>query len=279
MKLRALIITVVVLAALAVGIFFANSADVVYFDTMPWATIVAAGAGLIVGIVYALLKDKEYISNGEVVRHGSGGFISHWGTAFGIFALIASGIILGFLFFPNLTKTFAKTVFPLNIHFVGVLVTLFCGFFFAGDYVMSMDIGKLIPNLPDIFGGFIGKMFLRREWKNEAKYLSSQKGAFTGFAVLGGIILVSGAVKVAAHMWAIDADWWAFFTIVHDIGTVAFMVMLLIHVTLVMVLKEDWPVLRSWVTGKVTEEFTEEGHPVWYDELKTGKRRGYKLFG
>ena len=279
MKLRALIITVVVLAALAVGIVFANNADAVFFDTMPWATIVAAGAGLVLGAIYAMFKDKEYISQGEVKRHGSGGFVAHWGTALGIFTLLASGILLGFLFFPHIMDTPEKAIFSLNIHFVGVMVALFCGFFFAGDYLLTRDIGKLIPNIPDLIAGFIAKEMLKREWKNEGKYLSSQKGAFLGFAALGALILITGAVKVAAHMWAIDADWWAFFTIVHDFTTLLFMVMLFIHIVLVVAMPAHWPLLTSWITGKITEEYAEEEHPIWHDELKTGKHRGYKLLG
>ena len=136
---------------------------------------------------------------------------------------------------------------------------------------------KLIPNIPDIIGGTIAKYLLRRKWTSEDKYLSSQKSAFLAFALIGAVILISGAVKVAAHMWAIDADWWSFFTVIHDLFSFLFIILLVIHVVLVLALPAHWSSLVSWLTGKVTEEYVEEEHPLWNDELKTGKRRGYKL--
>jgi cytochrome b subunit of formate dehydrogenase len=278
MKIKAIVILVLVVTALAVGIVLANNSDAVLFDSMPWVTVVAAGVGFVLGVARAMLKGKEEISYGEVIRHGSGSFLEHWGTALGIFTLLASGIILGFLFFPHLAKTPTDTVFPLNIHFIGVLVTLFGGFFFAGDYLITRKYDRLLPNIPDIFGGMIGKYFLRRKWTDEDKYLSSQKVAFLGFALFGGVILVSGAVKVAAHIWEINAGWWSFFTVLHDVFSLLFLFLIIVHVLLVLGLRE-WPALKSWITGKVTEEVAEEDYPVWHEELKTGKRRGYKLLG
>ncbi len=278
MKLKVIIILTLVLAALAVGIVFPNTAEAVYFDTIPWIIITAAGLGFILGAARALLKNKEGISYGEATRHGGGSFLEHWGTALGIFALLASGILLGFLFFPTIIDTPDKTAFPLNIHFIGVVIALFGGFFFVADYIFSRKYDRLIPNIPDIFGGFVGKYFLRRKWSSEDKYLSSQKVAFLGFAFIGAGILISGAIKVAAHIWPIQAGVWGAFTVVHDLFSLLFIFLLIVHVLLVLGLRE-WPALTSWISGKVTEEYTEKEHPVWYDELKTGKRRGYKLLG
>ncbi len=278
MKIKVVVILVLVIAALAVGIVFANNSDAVFFDSIPWITIVAAGAGFVLGAARALLKGKETICYGEVNRHGSGSFLEHWGTALGIFVLLASGIIMGFLFFPHIAKTPADTVSPLNIHFIGVLVTLFGGFFFAGDYLLTRKFDRLLPNIPDIFGGLFGKYFLKRKWTDEDKYLSSQKVAFLGFALFGGVLLVSGAAKVAAHVWEIQAGWWSFFTVLHDLFSLLFIFLLIVHVLLVLGLRE-WPALKSWITGNITEEVAEEDYPVWHDELKTGQRRGYKLLG
>jgi cytochrome b subunit of formate dehydrogenase len=278
MKLKVVIILTLVLAVVAVGSIFSHRAEAVFFDTLPWLTVAAACLGFVLGVTRALLKDKEEISGGEANRHGGGSFLEHWGTALGIFVLLASGFLLGFLFFPSIMKNLDTTTLPLNIHFIGVVITLFGGFFFAGDYLFSRKYDRLIPNIPDIFGGFVGKYFLRRKWSSEDKYLSSQKVAFLGFAVLGGVLLVSGAIKVAAHIWSIDADWWAFFTVLHDLFSLLFIFMLIIHVFLVILLRE-WPALFSFITGKVTEEQAAHDYPVWHKELKTGRRRGYKLLG
>ena len=279
MKLKVLIILALVLIALAVGIVLSNTSEDVFFDTIPWIAVAAAGLGFILGAVRALLKNREDISYGEVIRHGAGSFFEHCGTALGIFTLLASGILLGFLFFPTIIDTPDKTALPLNIHFIGVLVASFGGFFFIADYIFSREIKKLVPNIPDIFGGTIAKYLLRRKWTAEDKYLSSQKAAFLGFAVIGGVILISGAVKVAAHIWPINAGVWGAFTVVHDLFSLLFIILLVIHVVLAIAISAHLPSLTSWISGRVTEEYTEKEHPVWYDELRTGRRRGYKLLG
>ena len=110
-------------------------------------------------------------------------------------------------------------------------------------------------------------------------HLLKQKSAFLAFAFIGAGILISGAIKVAAHIWPINADVWAAFTVVHDVFSLLFIILLFIHVVLVLAIKEHMPSLTSWISGRVTEEYAEKEHPVWYDEIKTGKRRGYKLFG
>lgn len=279
MKLKIIIVLTLTLAALAVGIVLSNTSDAVFFDSVPWVTIAAAGLGFILGAARALLKGREEVSYGEVTRHGAGSFFEHWGTALGIFTLLASGILLGFLFFPTIIGASDKTTFPLNIHFVGVVVASFGGFFFVADYIFSRNISKLVPNISDIIGGTIAKYILRRKWTSEDKYLSSQKAAFLAFAFIGAGILISGAIKVAAHIWPIDAGVWAAFTVVHDVFSLLFIILLFIHVTLVLALPAHWPSLTSWISGRVTEEYTEKEHPVWYDEMKTGKHRGYRLFG
>jgi formate dehydrogenase subunit gamma len=277
MKVKVIAISALVLVALAVGIVFSNTANAVFFDSIPWLIFLAAGLGLIFGAARAILKGKEEISYGEVTRHGGGAFFEHWGTAFGIFIALASAILMGFLFFPHIINTPDTIDFPLNMHFVGVVVTVFGGFFFIGDYLLSRDMGKLIPNIPDIIGGTIAKYLLRRKWTAEDKYLSSQKSAFLGFAVIGAVILITGAIKVAAHIWPITAGWWSVANVLHDLFSFLFMILLFVHIALVLALPAHWPSLTSWVTGKVSEEYAEEEHPVWDEELKTGKRRGYRL--
>jgi cytochrome b subunit of formate dehydrogenase len=68
-------------------------------------------------------------------------------------------------------------------------------------------------------------------------------------------------------------------TIIHDVSTFLFILVLAIHIILVAVLKTHWPNLFAWVKGTVSKDFVEEHHPVWYEEIVSGKKRPYKLFG
>ncbi len=269
MKTKVFLILFLFLAASGVGIYFASTSDSLFFDTALWAIAAAIGAGIILGAARAVLKGRSGMTDGEAIRHGAGAFIEHWGTAIGIFIMIASAIMLGFLFIPPSAKTLNQVQFPLNMHFIGLVLTLFAGFYWAADFALSRNYRSLVPNVGDIIGGTIGKYLLRRKWHPEGKYLSSQKSAFLAFAVLGAVILVTGAIKVAAHIWTIQASAYSAATYIHDIFSLLFILMLIVHMLLVVALGE-WPSLKSWITGKMSEDQVKEEHPAWYEELKKG---------
>jgi cytochrome b subunit of formate dehydrogenase len=266
---KIIVVLILLLAVTGVGLYFANASESLFFDTAPWDLLIAVGVGIVLGAVRCLRKGKPIIVGRMVVRHGIGSFVAHWGSAIGIFTLIASGIILGFLFIPSFAKTAEAAAFPLNMHFIGLVVTLFAGCFWAADFLVSRNYSSLVPNLNDIIGGTLGKYLLRRKWSSEGKYLSSQKSAFLAFIVLGGGILVTGAIKVAAHIWPIQASVYGNVTFIHDIFSLLFILLLIVHVLLVVALGH-WQAFRSYFTGKMSEKYVEEEHPIWHEELKRG---------
>ncbi|MBN1369110.1 MAG: cytochrome b/b6 domain-containing protein [Dehalococcoidaceae bacterium] len=279
MAKKALILTLLFLATVPLGWYLSDSLGILFFDDAWWLLLVAVGLGTVLGIYSGITRPRERIEGDKVERHGARGFLSHWGTSVGIFVCLGTGIYMGFLFIEPFMKSIADTVLPLNLHFTGVTLLLFAGFFFAFDYLVMRDFDRLVPNLKDLIHGMLGKYFLRRKWHAETKYLSSQKVAALGMASIGAVILLTGAFKVAAHVWEISADVWGWMTLIHDIATGLFILMLIIHVILVLVLKSHWSTLASWVTGKVSRDFVEEHHPIWYEEMTTGKQRAYKPFG
>ena len=266
---KVLFIMVVLLSALGAGLFLANTSESLLFD-VDAALLVIAGSvvlGFLFGAIRAKVKGREAIENGEVIRHGGGSFLEHWGTVVGISVLIASAFLLGFLFFPSQMGTAEEALFPLNLHFIGVVITLFGGFFFVGDFLVSMKYRVLIPTFREIMGGFFGKYFLRRKWHNDGKYIASIKSAFLAFSVIGGTIVITGAIKVAAHVWPINASLLGTATFVHDLFALFLILMVIAHLTFLFLLPDPWTLIRSWFTGKVPEEFVKEGHPIWYEEL------------
>ncbi len=284
MRTKILLTLVVLLAALGVGIYFSfTSLDMKpLFDnrTAQWGLVAAAVLGLVLGVLRGLFKKKNAIQGNIVTRHGVGSFISHWATAFGIFAAIYSGVMLGFFimngksiwFLPVFAKTLEQVIPQLNVHYFAVLMTLFGSFFFVGDYLATRDWMMLIPNMQDVIKGFIGKYMLRRKWENEDKYLSSQKSAAVPYFLIGLVILVTGIIKVAAHVWPISADVWGWATVLHDVFMVFIILYTLVHVGLV-VLLGHWPAFISWFTGNVSLKHAEHHHPVWYANLTAGKNK------
>lgn len=274
MKVRKLIILVLFLAALGAGIYYILASEelerAVLFDTALWVVPAAVALGIVLGAVRAKLKGKEAIVDGNVIRHGGGAFLEHWGTALGLFVLIASGILLGFLFIPSQVKTLEGAFFPFNLHFIGIVVTLFGGSYFAADYLVSRKFMLLLAKPSDITGGFFGKYLLRRKWTAETKYLSSQKAAFLPWVILGGTLLVTGGIKLAWRVWPIQTGVLQWSTVIHDISALLFMLYLVVHILFVVLIPAHRVMFKSWITGKVPEEYVKEEHPLWYEELKKG---------
>jgi len=282
MLTRIIVVLVILLAATIAGIFLAynppdsftaiNNASL--FDNVAacWALVGVAGVGFVLGAARGLLKKKSEIQRDVVTRHGVGSFISHWYTAFGIFLAIASGILMGMYFGFWTIGPFATTpqaiVAPLNLHYFSVVLILFGAFFFVADYIFARNFSLLIPNLQDVTKGFIGKYFLRRPWTREDKYLSSQKSAAVPYLLIGLVVLITGAIKVAAHIWPLSASIWGWATIAHDYFAAFMLLYTIVHVALV-VLLGHWPAFWSWFTGTMKTHEVEHEHAVWYEDLQT----------
>ena len=281
---KTLIVLFVLLAALGVGIYFSYTSLklIPLFDNRnaQWGLVASAVVGLMLGVARGLLKKKNAIQGEVVTRHGVGSLISHWATGFGIFALIYSGVMMGFFimngksiwFLPVFAKTLEQVIPALNVHYFAVLITLFGGFFFGADYIATRDWMALIPNMQDITQGFLGKYMLRRKWEKEDKYMSSQKGAFVPFAAIGIVMLLSGVVKAAAHVWPITSNIWGWATVIHDVFMVFTILYILVHVGMVVVLGH-WPAFFSWFTGTMPTKTVEHHHPVWYEKLTAGTNK------
>lgn len=286
MMTRIIIVLVILLAATAAGVFLAysppegfsaiNNASLFDNTTADWALVGVAVVGLALGIARGLMKKRSEIKGDVVTRHGVGSFISHWGTGVGIFVAIATGLIMGMYFGFWAIGPFAKTpvaiVAPLNLHYFAVSLILFSAFFFVGDYLAGRNMRLLLPNLEDVTKGFIGKYFLRKPWTREDKYLSSQKAAFVPYILIGLVVLITGALKVASHVWDIKASIWGWATILHDYFAAFVILYTIVHVCLVVFLGH-WPAFWSWFTGTMKTHDVEHEHPVWYEDLQTGTNK------
>lgn len=250
------------------GIIFSYIYKSILFDTFPWLLIAAVVAGIFLGVIKTRKKTKTTINEGWIKRHDGGGFFQHWGTAVGIFILIISGILMGFLFMPHIFNTISGFTFASNIHFTGLLITLFGGFYFLTGYLLSGKFKGMIPSIVDITRGTFGKYILRNKWISEDKYLSSQKSSFLLFAFLGLIQLITGGIKVIAHIWSINPGFMAITNAIHDIFTLLFILVLIAHVLFVFLIKEHRVLLFSWFKGAVKEDYVRDHHPIWYEKLK-----------
>jgi len=272
-------ISVFLLGAIALGIYTGRSGSM--FGQSNDMLVRAIAYGILIGGARAVKRGKPSIIDGKVTRHDAASFLEHWGTAIGLFILIVSGAMIGFFFLQTIapwievssidpeTEVDTAKVWVTNVHFVGVAITLFCGFFFVTDYILSKDFKKLLPNMRDIIDGTLRKYILRKPYHSEGKYLSSQKSAFVSFVFLGAIVLITGLIKVAGYMGLVDpgGNLVKWITYIHDVSGLLGFLLVIVHVGFIVVLRH-WPMLKSWITGTVDEGLVKEEHPLWYEELK-----------
>ena len=258
----------IIIALLGGLIYFLTTVDSLLLELFPWLLIVSTLIGIVLGLFRARDKDKPLIENGYITRHCLEDFVQHWVTAMGIILLIISGIVLGFLFFPHFADTPNSVILPLNIHFIGLVITAFGGFYFLTGHVFSNKLHNLVPSINDIVNGTLAKYIMRKNISKEHKYLSSQKSAFLIFAVLGGGQLITGIVKITAHFVTIPPLTLAITTLIHDIFSLLFIIMLLVHILFAVLFPSHRILLKSWFTGKISEKYIRERHIAWYDELK-----------
>lgn len=269
MDKKRLIIILAAMIFIVAGIVVSIIYNKLLVDKFSWLLILSAVTGIILSVFNRIKAKQTVFDNGQIIRHKVSGFISHWITALGIITLLITGFIIGFLFFPHLANTPASVILPLNIHFLGILIATFGGFYFLAGYLLSKKISTLLPSIKDITQGTIKKYLFKQKYKNESKYLSSQKSAFLVFSLLGGMLFISGIIKVAAHSWKMPSMFLAITTQVHDVFALLFFIMLLVHIIMALLLANHRVLLKSWFNGKINEQYVKEEHGAWYEELKT----------
>jgi cytochrome b subunit of formate dehydrogenase len=169
--------------------------------------------------------------------------MEHWGTAIGIFIMIVSGYQIH-------EHGGLKAI---KLHFFGLFLTLLFGSYFLADFFASRKYVDLFPNIKDIVDGTIKKYILRLKPKETGKYLSSQKSSFLLFAIFGGLIFVSGVIKLIPFYIPISFRIIKIATTIHDISAWGFVAMLVIHILWVIIWPAYRPLLGSWFTGKTPE--------------------------
>lgn len=212
------------------------------FRDSKWIFIITSIAGAVAGIIGGVIK--IIAGSGKTgrlpARHSIDSILEHWGTAAGIFILIVSGIQIHY-----------NAGLPaIKLHFLGIFVTLLFGSYFLTDFFVSRKYQTLLPGFKDIIDGTVRKYFLRFKYKENGKYLASQKASFLLFALLGTIILITGIIKLLFFYIAVSFTLFEIATKIHDISAILFGVVLIVHILLVIARRHNWPLLLSWFNGK-----------------------------
>lgn len=240
---RVIVSTFLIVVILTLIILRVQNSKGILFHKLPWLIVIAIVVGAICGISRGLIHsaDMRRLSH-QPDRHNLDSFLEHWGTAAGIFILIISGFFI---------KAGYGRIFYLNLHFIGLIMTIYFGTYFLAHFFLSKKYQYMIPHFQDIIDGTVKKYLLRVPWRDTDKYLSSQKSAFLVFALVGIGIFATGAIKAAAYYFAVPIRLTQTASQAHDLLAELLVLFSLIHVLLAVSTGSHRRLLKSLFTGRL----------------------------
>jgi formate dehydrogenase subunit gamma len=261
------LLAILAVSGYLVYVFSQSGTKELLFNTAAWLFPLAVFGGIFVGAT--IRREESKIVSGKVLRHGWGTSFYHWSFALSGVALIVTGIYVGFLFIPRLVSDPQAVALMYNLHFMGALVFLFgISAHITDGYVT----GKFKEHLPesgdvgDAVAHYASKLGVGRK-PREGKYLASEKLSYPMWLVFIGLVVLTGFIKVSAHIWNIPSGVMGVTTYIHDLAALAIIALLIVHVVLGALVPWSWQLLRSMLTGYVSRGYAEDHHPEWYEEL------------
>lgn len=267
-----------------------------------WASITllvtAAGIalGLFGGAFYRRRQRGIRPGSAEVERHSPGHRLSHWLNALGFLLAMGSGALLIVSWLPN---PFALPLLY-TLHYVGAAFILLG---LGGTAVHALTTGvssrhRLLPDRETLrdagiellaYAGLVGDRgilgFPGLQWPAgwrrgmeravgfqgfpaEGKYLATQRLLSYPLWVLVSLAVVAtGLLKAVRYAYPLPGGVILWATRIHDWAFVGTIVMLFVHVAAVVLVRTNWPLLRSMFTGRVSLAYVQAVHGRWYQEL------------
>lgn len=246
-------------------------AQTLWFNSATWLIWLAPFAGVLAA---GLSKRKDPAIEGDrVYRHDVPARITHWTHGIGTMMLLISGILLGLFFTPALVRSGQPVWTWMNVHFIFVVMFLFGTFYYGANTLLAPKrFGEHLPTRNAIdytkrhYGLLLG--FKKFSFPPEAKYFESEKVAYLMALGATSLIILTGLLKVAAHVIDVPAGLMAIVTPTHDIATVVMLAFFLAHVFFAAIAPFSWPVLGSMFTGYVSLEHAKHEHTGWLAELE-----------
>jgi formate dehydrogenase subunit gamma len=226
--------------------------------------------GIYFGASLVRRRSEPEMQNGKILRHDEVAFFEHWMHALATLLLLVTGVHLGFLLVPRLVQRPESVGLMLNLHFVGVVMFLFGIAYYLTDDLLTGGIKEHWPEPGDFRAAVADYMakFGGGRAPEEGKYLASEKLSYPLWVLVVGGVIVTGAVKVAAHVWSLPGALMGPVTFLHDLAAFGVMASLVIHIVAAAVLPWSWPLLGAMLTGYVSEDYARKNHSKWFREVK-----------
>ena len=264
------------------------------------AITIALAAGIAFGFLRAPFARErpDPRRDTDVQRHSVAAMALHWVNALAFLLAIFTAVVL-LKWLPN--PLTLETTYVL--HYVAAGLILFAIGAVATNALVYGTTSKhrLIPSAEDLreFGwellsylglrgehGFLG--FGRRQAaKGEEhpvswgeKYLGTERVmSYPLWVVIVGLLVVTGLIKGLRYTWSVPHAWLNVVTVIHDGSAIAAMVMLVLHAGAVLVVKTNWPLLKSMVTTREPIATAAELHPGWVETVSVEESEQKKAAG
>ncbi|MBI5878104.1 MAG: hypothetical protein HZB53_10650 [Chloroflexi bacterium] len=290
--------------AYAQGGGFLPDQSVLYDDAATLARLVPAvlAISMLVGIFFgrrSTARRPEPVGE-TVVRHDVGGVMSHWVNTVGfVIGMITGAIALRWISRPDDMRLVWQ------LHFVGSGLVVFAVGSHIAENVIAGGFGLLPRSFKDVLHGLGETLEYAGIWgpdgavfhlplpkairqplaetfesfgvnppKRTGKYLSAEKVlSYTPWAIIVGVMLVTGSVKVFRYIMPIAPDLVAQMSKLHDIFTIVAIVMLGIHLSALFLVPRHWPLVVSMFTTRISTRYVEKYHSLWLNDLKTAAQQ------
>ena len=100
------------------------------------------------------------------------------------------------------------------------------------------------------------------------KWLPIERVETPVWGVLVGLIILTGVVKTIRYVMELPPTIAYVATIIHDIAAILIILLLIVHILTAAVIPPSWPLFKSMLTTKTSEEYVKEHHPEWYEKLR-----------
>ncbi len=245
------------------------------FDRIPWLLLMVAFLALLVAA--RCQRTDPSIDDNKVWRHDKGAILSHWTHALGCVFLLFTGFGLGFFNFPRLFPGPDSVSWLMNIHFVGALLFVFGGFFWAANMVVSPKrLKEHLPETGSLVEAVTHYAHMFKLTKNEVapgKYHGSERLAFVPIVLVALLIIITGFIKVSARMFIVPGTILQGASWLHDASTLLMLVLFIAHVVLGALVPWSWPLLGSMFRGHVSLKYAEKNHKAWIDDLSNKQQK------
>lgn len=105
------------------------------------------------------------------------------------------------------------------------------------------------------------------------KYLATEKViSYTGWAVLVGIVVVTGVIKSLHYIYGLPGWLRQPVTFLHDGATLFLIIWFVMHVAALTLVPRNWALLKSMFTTRVSRRYAEEHLPLWAEEEPPDER-------